>query len=66
MARRTAATIRRPGPHRYREDPAAPGTCQQCHLIEANGVHDDDAAAQAENEAATRRAERDRRLGERD
>jgi hypothetical protein len=41
MSRRTAATIRRPEPHLYRQDPDAPGTCVRCHLIKANDVHVD-------------------------
>lgn len=45
MARRTIATLRRPDPHEYVEDPDAPGTCATCHLIEANKLHDPDLVA---------------------
>lgn len=47
---RTIATIQRPDPHDFENDPAYPGCCRVCRLIEANGVHS--AAAIAEHRAA--------------
>lgn len=55
MSHRSIATIHRPPPHFYRNNPDAPGTCQRCHLIRGNDVHDPKAAAEAEK--AERRAE---------
>jgi len=41
VSRRTIASIRRPEPHLYHQDPDAPGTCVHCHLIRSNDVHVD-------------------------
>jgi len=54
-------TRRRPvAANRYREDPAAPGTCGTCHLIEGHASHTDP----PEVDPAVA-AEQARRLGER-
>jgi len=61
---------KRPDPHRYEENPDAPGTCQRCPLIRRNEVHDEDRLAELEALAADRAregaAEDRRRLGETD
>jgi hypothetical protein len=41
VSRRTTATMRRPNPHLYQQDPDAPGTCVHCHLIKRNEAHVD-------------------------
>lgn len=68
---RSIATIRRPDPHDYYDDPEARGTCKHCHLIKKNNVHDPDAVAawrrdQAYHDAQTAaaQAESRRRAGE--
>lgn len=72
MARRTVATIHRPDPHDYDEDPDAPGACR-CRLLQRNDVHSAqriaahraELATQAARLAAAQDAHR-RRLGDRD
>ena len=71
MARRTIATLKRPDPHDYVEDPEAPGTCKTCHLIEVNKLHDPELVAawkrdQAYHEQQTHaaQAEARRRIGD--
>lgn len=41
MSHRTVATIKRPGPHLFVNDPDAPGTCLRCHLLRKNESHVD-------------------------
>ena len=54
-------TRRRPvADHRYRPDPATPGTCATCHLVERHASHTDP----PEIDPAVA-AEQARRLGER-
>lgn len=38
MARRTAATIKRPPLHVYKST-ETPGACDRCHLVKRNEVH---------------------------
>ncbi|RLK13299.1 hypothetical protein DER29_4316 [Micromonospora sp. M71_S20] len=63
MSRRTIATVRRPDPHRYAAAPGVPGRCT-CGLPEANGVHDEAAAAAAEAQRDAAQAEHLRRIGD--
>ncbi|MFI7547235.1 hypothetical protein [Actinoplanes sp. NPDC049599] len=52
--------------HRFRADPATPGVCLSCPLIEKNAVHDPVAVAAVAAAAHEAQAEERRRLGERE